>query len=87
MCYLTTVRELLRCLNKKQQQFFNHVVHWIKTKDAPIYAFLTGGAGVGKSLVIKAVYQALYKFYNLMEGPNADEKKSPVMCIHWQSCF
>ena len=70
-----TYRELLRCLNKKQHNFFDHVVHWIKTKDAPIYAFLTGGAGVGKSLVIKAIYQALYRFYNLMEGQNADEKR------------
>ena len=39
---------LLRSLNKKQKYFRNYVVHWIKTKDAPLYAFLSGGAGVEK---------------------------------------
>ena len=41
--YLT----LLRSLNLRQREFFNHIVHWIKCKDEPVYAFLTGGAGVG----------------------------------------
>lgn len=51
-------RALLRCLNCKQKQFYNHVVHWIKTKDTPLYVFfLSGGAGVGKSVVIRALYQ------------------------------
>ena len=50
--YLT----LLRSLNLRQREFFNHIVHWIKCKDEPVYAFLTGGAGVGKSVVIRALY-------------------------------
>ena len=45
--YLT----LLRILNLRQREFFNHIVHWIKCKDEPVYAFLTGCAGVGKSVV------------------------------------
>ena len=40
--YLT----LLRSLNLRQREFFNDIVHWIKCKDEPVYAFLTGGAGV-----------------------------------------
>lgn len=40
-------RALIRTLNTKQKQFYNHIVHWFKTKDAPMYAFLSGGAGVG----------------------------------------
>ena len=55
--YLT----LLRNLNLRQREFFNHVVHWTKCKDTPIYAFLTGGAGVRKSVVIRALYQSLYR--------------------------
>ena len=35
--YLT----LLRSLNSRQKGFFNHVVHWIKCKDEPVYAYLT----------------------------------------------
>ena len=31
--------QLLRSLNLKQREFFNHIVHWIKYKDEPVYAF------------------------------------------------
>ena len=65
--------QLLRSLNSKQRHFYNHVIHWIKTKDEPLYAFLSGGAGVGKSVVIKALYQTLYRFLNLKEGEKSDE--------------
>ena len=67
--YLT----LLRSLNLRQSEFFIHVVHWIKCKDEPIYAFLTGGAGVGKSVVIRALYQSLYRILNLRDGENPDD--------------
>ena len=64
--------QLLRSLNTRQREFFNHIVHWIKCKDEPIYAFLSGGAGVGKSVVIRALYQSLYRTLNLKEGENPD---------------
>ena len=65
--------ELLRCLNNKQMHFYNHVIHWIKTKDEPLYTFLSGGAGVGKSVVIRALYQTLFRMLNLRGGENADD--------------
>ena len=65
--------QLLRSLNTRQREFFNHIVHWIKCKDEPIYAFLSGGAGVGKSVVIRALYQSLYRTLNLKEGENPDD--------------
>ena len=49
-------RVLLRNLNTQQRHFHDHVVHWIKTRYEPLYAFLSGGAGVGKSVVIRALY-------------------------------
>ena len=66
---------LLRRLNLRQREFFNHVVRWIKCKDEPIYAFLTGGAGVGKSVVIRALYQSLYRILNLRDGEHPDDIK------------
>ena len=66
-------RSLIRSLNTNQKQFHDHVVHWIKTKDTPIYTFLSGGAGVGKSVVIRALYQTLYKYLNLREGEDCDD--------------
>ena len=67
--YLT----LLRSLNSRQREFFNHIVHWIKCKDEPIYAFLTGGASVGKFVAIRALYQSLYRILNLRDGENQDD--------------
>ena len=40
-----------------------------------MYAFLTGGAGVGKSVVIRAIYQTLYIILNLKDGENPDDKR------------
>ena len=75
--YLT----LLRSLNLRQREFFNHIVHWIKCKDEPVYAFLTGGAGVGKSVVITALYQTLYRILNLKDGENPDDKRI-LLCAY-----
>ena len=68
---------LLRNLNLRQREFFNHIVHWIKCKDEPSYAFLTGAAGVGKSVVIRAFYQSLYRILNLRDG----EKPSDIRIL------
>ena len=75
--YLT----LLRSLNLRQREFFNHIVHWIKCKDEPVYAFLTGCAGVGKSVVIRALYQTLYRILNLKDGENPDDKRI-LLCAY-----
>ena len=64
---------LLRSLNLRQREFFNHIIHWIKCRDEPIHAFLSGGAGVGKSVVIRALYQSLYRMLNLRGGENPDD--------------
>lgn len=55
-------RQLVQTLNKKQKEFFYHVLHLIKTSDKPFYYFLSGGAGVGKSHLVKALYQAALKY-------------------------
>lgn len=52
----------------KQREFFNHVVTWMKTKQEPLYAFLTGGAGVGKSVLVNAFFQALHRYLCSTEG-------------------
>ena len=52
---------MVRQLNHKQREFFLHVNQWIRTKSTPLRVFLTGGAGVGKSVVIRALYQSLHR--------------------------
>ncbi|XP_062615938.1 uncharacterized protein LOC134277623 [Saccostrea cucullata] len=67
--------QLVSKLNKKQMDFFTHVLHWIKTKKEPLRVFLTGGAGVGKSVVVRALYEALTRHYCSTEGENPDDCK------------
>ena len=68
-------RHLVQMLNKKQKEFFYHILHLIKTTDEPFYCFLSGGAGVGKSHLTKALYQAALKYYNTRTGVDFTEIK------------
>ena len=66
-------RKLVLSLNEKQRQFFYHVLHAVKTSDDPLRLFLSGGAGVGKSTVTNALYEALIRYLNTVAGENPDE--------------
>ena len=54
--------ELVRKLNFRQREIFVHINQWIRTKSEPIRIFLSGGAGTGKSVLIKALYQSLHRY-------------------------
>lgn len=47
----------------------------MRTSDDPFYCFLSGGAGVGKSHLTKALYQSALKCYNNKAGVNFSEVK------------
>ena len=66
-------RSMIQSLNVKQMQFFTHVMHHVKTKDTPLRLFLTGGAGVGKSVVLRALYQSLHRHFCSNEGENPED--------------
>ena len=68
-------RKLVRSLNKEQKVFFYHVLHSIKVSDEPLRLFLTGGAGVGKSWLTNALYEALVRYLNGIAGENPDDVK------------
>ena len=72
---------LLRSLNEKQREFHDHVTRWIRTKDEPLYAFLNGGAGTGKSVVIDAIYQTLHRLLCSEEGENPDDARI-MLCAY-----
>ena len=73
-------RVLAQMLNKKQREFFYYAVHLIKTSEKPFYAFLSGSGGVGKSHLIKSIYQAVLKYYNSQAG----EDLFKYCCLHPQ---
>lgn len=68
-------RKLVRSLNIKQMEFFYHVLYSIKTNDEALRLFLSGGAGVGKTTVTNALYEALIRYLNSVPGENPDEVK------------
>lgn len=66
---------MVRQLNKEQKLFFYHILHEIN----PFYSFLSGGAGVGKTYVTKALYQAAIKQYITRAGHDFLEIKAVLM--------
>ncbi len=71
-------RGLVQMLNKKQREFFYHALHIIKTSK-PFYAFSSGGGGVGKSYLIKSIYQAALKYHNARSGE--DFRRAHVLLL------
>eukprot|EP00732_Lithocolla_globosa_P000396 Lithocolla_globosa_v1_NODE_116_length_6153_cov_4.854870.p3 type:complete len:312 gc:universal NODE_116_length_6153_cov_4.854870:2378-3313(+) len=56
-------------LNTLQRQFFNHVLYWMQhLSDKPMYAFLSGGAGTGKTHLCKVLIQMLIRQFQLESG-------------------
>lgn len=56
----------MRSLNKEQKEFVYY--YNLPTKIKPVYRFLSGGAGCGKTHVINALYQTALKYYNSLPG-------------------
>jgi hypothetical protein len=71
---IDTYKDLIRSLNERQRNFLLGLMNHVKTSNEPFHYFLTGGAGCGKSQLIKAVYQTLNKWYN-RGGANVDQVK------------
>ena len=80
-------RQLVQTLNQKQKEFFYHILHLIKTSDKPFYYFLSGGAGVGKSHLIKSLYQAALKYYNSRAGEDFNEVKILLLAPTGKAAF
>lgn len=69
------------------KEFFYHILHLIKTSDEPFYCFFSGGAGVGKSHLTKALYQAALKYYNTRAGVDFSEVKVLLLAPTAKAAF
>ena len=61
-------------LNRKKYEFFLYIMEQeIQKNDNQIIVCLHGGAGTGKSYVLKAIYQGLYTLLNNKPGENTND--------------
>ena len=66
-------RKLVQSLNVEQKEFFYHVLNSVKTDKLPLRLFFSGGAGVGKSTVTNALYEALIRYLNAQTENDPDD--------------
>ena len=64
----------LRSLNEKQQIYIHHLMHNM-SNNLVFYDYVGGGAGVGKSRLIKTIYQSITHRLNSVPGTNPDYPK------------
>ena len=72
-------RSHMRLLTPKQIEFVYDIIRHIKSSSEPLYRFLSGGAGVGKSFVTKALYQTALKFLNSRSGEDYTTRRVLVL--------
>jgi hypothetical protein len=65
----------VQILNQEQKRFFYHILNKVKMRLTPFYTFLSGGAGCGKSVLIRAINQALLKYFNHQRWEYPDSLK------------
>lgn len=76
---MKNIGNLFPPLTKNKNHFFYHILHLIKTTDKPFYTFLSGGAGVGKSHVTMALYQAVIKYLNTRAGDDFNKLRAILL--------
>ena len=67
---------MCRRLNLIQRRIYLHTLHCFKTnKQLAMYLYIGRGAGVGKSTVIRALYEGLVRYFNSLPSTNPDAIK------------
>lgn len=80
-------KAIMRSLNGKQRRFVLDILHKLKTSDEQFTTFLNGGAGVGKSLGIRAIVQSLLRFFNSQPGNDPSQLPVIVMAFTGRAAF
>ncbi|KAK3918019.1 Pantothenate kinase, partial [Frankliniella fusca] len=77
---------LIKCLNEKQRKYLLNLTNIVKTNPSePFYHFISGGAGVGKSLLINSIKQVLERFW--IHQPNNKPDDIHILPIAPTECL
>lgn len=72
--------KMLSKLNEKQRQIVMHIYNCFTTKQLPFNIFLSGSAGVGKSLVINTIYQLVSSYINSQPDRKSLDSVKVLLC-------
>ena len=70
---------LTRMLNVNQKKILYHILHRVKTGQLPMNCFLSGGAGVGKSVLKTCLFQSIVRYFSKRLADKPNEIKA-VLC-------
>ena len=59
---------LMRSLNHEQMVILYDIVYHLKTSETQLFRFISGGAGTGKSYVLRALRETLERFFRSRSG-------------------
>ena len=80
-------RHHIQSLNKNQYELFSHIMNVATKKDKQELCWLNGGAGTGKSHLLKALYQGLYHICCTEPGQNRETNKVLIMAPTGKAAF
>jgi len=78
---------LMKSLNDEQLAFVYDTIHELKTSQQPIYRFLSGGAGTGKSYVLKAIREMAERYYKSRAGENFQQHYTMTLAPTGKAAF
>jgi len=73
--------QLIQSLNERQSMVLKHALKHIKSQDKPLHLLIHGGAGVGKSILLTALYQSLDRALCSKEGDDPENRRI-VVCSY-----
>jgi len=77
----------MQSLNNEQITFVYDTVHQLKTSQQPVYRFLSGGAGTGKSYVLQALREMTERFYKSRSGEDYQKQWTMTLAPTGKAAF